>query len=88
MSFDHGDLEVGGCLRKSLAERPGKLVRDPFVNAFSKVDNARENKVAWANVISSAVVWVPRALACSSCSGNFTSHILLVWFCCPVYCRP
>jgi hypothetical protein len=49
-------MDWGGCLWSILNVRPGKFVKKPLDRAFSKVERAGENKVAWSKATKSAAL--------------------------------
>ena len=51
-------MECGGYLRRRAGVRPGKLIRNPFLSAFSNVDNDGEKSAAWAKATCLATVGV------------------------------
>ena len=53
--------EIGGYFRSNDGVSPGKLMRNPCLIAFSKVDKVGENREACANAIFVLAVGVPMA---------------------------
>ena len=68
-------VDRGGYFLRVVVVRPGKLVMKFFFNALSNVDNAGENKAAWAKATNSAGVAEPMVVATCSCGTGVVMSV-------------